>query len=64
MKTLEVILHQSKKKISVYDYLRYQSVYEFFVNWKKKDMTHKSAALNAANKVYNKELYRVRIINK
>ena len=32
METLEVILHQSKKKISVYDYLRYRSVYEFFVN--------------------------------
>ena len=64
METLEVILHQSKKKISVYDYLRYQSVYEFFVNWKERDMTHKNAALNAAKKVYDKGLYRARIINK
>ena len=64
METLEVILHQSKKKISVYDYLRYRSVYEFFVNWKERDMTRKNAALNAAKKVYDKGLYRARIINK
>ncbi|RHZ76726.1 hypothetical protein Glove_194g52 [Diversispora epigaea] len=32
IETLEVILRQNKKKISAYDYLRYQAVYEFFIN--------------------------------
>jgi len=64
MKALKVILHQSKKKISVYDYLRYRSIYEFFMNWKKEGMNHKNAALDAAKKVYDKESYRAKIINK
>ena len=36
MEALEVILHQSKKKISVYNYLRYCSIYEFLLIGKKK----------------------------
>ncbi|PKY47601.1 hypothetical protein RhiirA4_462873 [Rhizophagus irregularis] len=53
MEAFEIILHQNKKKISVYDYLKHQ-----------KGMTHKNAAFNAAKKVYDKGLYRARIINK
>jgi hypothetical protein len=64
MKALEVILYQNKKKISVYDYLKYRSVYKFFINWKEKGMTRKNAALSAAKKVYDKGSYRARIINK
>ena len=64
MEALEIILHQNKKKISVYDYLRHRSIYEFFINWKEKGMTRKNAAFNAAKKVYDKGLYRARIINK
>jgi len=36
IEALEVILHQSKKKISVYNYLRYCSIYEFLLIGKKK----------------------------
>ena len=36
MEDLEVILHQSKKKISVYNYLRYCLIYEFLLIGKKK----------------------------
>ncbi len=64
MEDLEVILHQSKKKISVYDSLRHRSIYEFFINWKKEGMTRKNAALDAAKKVYDKGSYRAKIINK
>ncbi|PKY31131.1 hypothetical protein RhiirB3_448578 [Rhizophagus irregularis] len=64
MEALEIILHQNKKKISVYDYLSHRSIYEFFINWKEKGMTCKNAAFNAAKKVYDKGLYRARIINK
>ncbi|CAG8749435.1 11768_t:CDS:2 [Rhizophagus irregularis] len=59
MEALEIILYQNKKKISVYDYLRYRSIYEFFINWKEKGMTRKNAAFNAAKKVYDKGLYHV-----
>ena len=54
MKALEAILHQNKKKITAYNYLRYCSIYEFFINWQVKNMTSEDAAINAAEKVYDK----------
>ena len=35
IKTLKVILTQNKKNISAYEYLKYHSVYELLINWKK-----------------------------
>ena len=32
----KVILKQNKKNILAYEYLRYHSVYELLLNWKKK----------------------------
>ena len=64
MKTLEKILHQNKKKISAYDYLRYHSVYEFFINWKEKNMTFKDASLSAAKRIYDKGPYCASVIKK
>ncbi|RGB35632.1 hypothetical protein C1646_814585 [Rhizophagus diaphanus] len=57
MKALEIILHQNKKKISVYDYLRHRSIYEFFINWKEKGMTRKNAAFNAVKKMLLKKFW-------
>ena len=48
----------------MYDYLRYCTIYEFFINWKEEGITRKNAALNAARKVYDKGSYCARIINK
>ena len=36
IEALKVILTQNKKNISAYEYLRYHSVYELLLNWKKK----------------------------
>jgi hypothetical protein len=52
MKALEAVLIQNKKKITEYGYLKYRSIYEFFNNWKVKNMTCEDTALNAAEKVY------------
>jgi len=51
MKALEAVLSQNKKKITAYNYLKHRSIYEFFNNWKVKNMTCEVAALNAAEKV-------------
>ena len=65
-KKLEVLktILQNKKKISAYDYLRHRSIYEYFINWKEKGMTCKNAALNAAEKVYDRGTYRAKVIKK
>ena len=64
MKALKAIFHQNKKKITAYNYLRYCSIYEFFINWQVKNMTSENAAINAAEKVYNKGVYCSRTIRK
>ena len=64
METLEVYLHQNKKKLTAYDYLRYHSIHEFFINWKEKGMTREDAGFNAAQKVFDKGVYCARAINK
>ena len=64
MKALEAVLSQNKKKITAYDYLKHRSIYEFFNNWKVKNMTCEVAAFNAAEKVYDKGVYCARAIRK
>ena len=64
IEALKAILNQNKKQISAYDYLRHRSVCEFFINWKKKNMTCKNAASDAARKVFDKGPYCARVIRK
>ena len=63
IKDLELIL-QDKNKFTVYEYLKYRSIYEFLINWKKKDMSRDDAAFNAAQKVFDKGVYCARTIKK
>lgn len=64
IKDLELFLDQDKRKITAYDYLKYRSIYEFLINWKKKNMSRDNAAFNAAQKVFDKGVYCARSIKK
>jgi hypothetical protein len=59
---LENILFNNKRKINVYEYLRYRALHLFFKYYKQNNMIQINASLQSAKEIYNKGAYKARQI--
>ena len=61
---LEYIILNNQKKLTAYDYLRYKSLHTYFKYWKKDGLTKIETSEKAAKEIYNKGIYKSRVIRK
>ncbi len=64
LQKLERVISDNQKIQTVYNYLRYRSIHEYFKYWKKDGLTRIKASEKASKEVYNKGVYRSRVIRK